>query len=234
MNVLIVLGHVCSRSFNAALAETAVSELERHGHSVRTEDLYAAEFEPRLGRGDFPSERGDEWFDVAREQARAFRGGRIGRKLQEQVELLKWADAVILQFPIWWYGPPAILKGWMDRVFLPGFAYGRDRSFDTGGLGGKKAMLSITVDVPPTAYEPDGRYGEMRTILWPLHLSLRYVGFDVLEPFVAYEVSASEERRATIIAEFRRRLAGMPEEAPMIFRPNSDYDEQLRLKSSRP
>jgi len=58
------------------------------------------------------------------------------------------------------------------------------------------------------------------------------VGFDVLEPFVAYEVSASEERRAAIAAELRRRLAGLSEEPAMVFRPNSDYNERLRLKSS--
>jgi len=232
MNVLIVLGHPCRRSFNAALAEAAVSELERHGHSARAEDLYAAEFEARLGRGDFPADRSDQWFDITREQARAFRRGEIGKDLQESVERLRWADTVILQFPIWWYGPPAVVKGWMDRVFLPGLAYGRDRSFDTGGLGGKKAMPSVTVDAPPSAYLSDGRFGKMEAILWPLHLSLRYVGFDVLQPFVAYEVSASDEQRAAIAAQFRHRLAGISDEPAMFFRPNSDYDEQLRLKSS--
>jgi len=232
MNVLIVLGHPCSRSFNAALAEAAVSELERHGHSARTEDLYAAEFEARLGRGDFPAERGDQWFDITREQARALRRGDIGKDLRESVERLRWAGLVILQFPVWWYGPPAVVKGWMDRVFLPGFAYGRDRSFDTDGLSGKKAMLSVTVDVPPSAYRADGRFGEMAAILWPLHLSLRYVGFDVLQPFVACEVSESEMRRSAIDSELRHRLAGIAEETPMLFRPNSDYDEQLRLKPS--
>ena len=230
MNVLIVLGHLCRGSFNAALAETAAAELNRLTHPVRTVDLYAAEFEPRLGRGDFASEKTEGWLDITREQARAFREGSIPSDVRENVELLRWADALILQFPIWWFGPPAIIKGWMDRVFLPGFAYGRGRSFDTGGFLGKRALLSVTADPPATAYACDGRFGVVDAILWPLHLTLRYVGFDVLPPFVAYDINASAEHRSAILLEFERRLAGIANDAPILSRPNADYDAQFRLK----
>jgi len=230
MNVLIVLGHLCHGSFNAALADTASSEFGRLMHPVRKVDLYAAEFEPRLGRGDFTAGVTGEWFDVAREQARALREGSIAKDVQENVELLRWAELVVLQFPIWWFGPPAIIKGWMDRVLLPGFAYGRGHSFDTGGLQGKKAMLSVTADPPSTAYAVDGRFGEMDGILWPLHLTLRYVGFDVLPPFVVYDVGASMEHRSTVLARFRHRVADIADDSPILFRPNSDFDAQFRLK----
>src|SRR5262249_37153 len=158
-------------------ARAAVAAFERQGHEARITDLYAEGFEARLDRGDMAGNAAEGHFNIGREQARAYRKGSLAPDIRAQIEPLPRAHLVILQFPLWWYGPPAILKGWMDRVFLPGFSYGRESWFETGGLAGKRAVLSLTSSVTEEPFLADGRFGELEVILWPMHLSLRYVGF---------------------------------------------------------
>jgi NAD(P)H dehydrogenase (quinone) len=230
MHALIVLAHPSPLSFNAALARAAAATFERNGHQARITDLYAAGFEARLGRGDMTGTAPDGYFNVGREQARAYRKGTLAADIAAQIALLRRADLVMLQFPFWWYGPPAILKGWMDRVFLPGFSYGRENWFETGGLSGKKAMLSMTTSVTSEPYLPDGRFGALDVVLWPMHLSLRYVGFDVLTPFMAYDVDRSEEERLAILARLETRLSGVEAEAPLFFHSLTDFGADHRLR----
>jgi NAD(P)H dehydrogenase (quinone) len=229
MHAFIILAHPSSLSFNAALARAAVATFGRDGHEAQITDLYASGFDARLDRGDMRGNAPDGYFNVAREQARAFRKRTLAPDIAAQIDMLRWADLVILQFPIWWYGPPAILKGWMDRVFLPGFAYGHDNWFETGGLAGKKAMLSMTSSVTADPYMPDGLFGALDVVLWPIHLSLRYVGFDVLQPFLAYNIERSDERLSTL-ARQERRLRGIQAETPMFFHPLSDFGPDQRLR----
>lgn len=113
------------------------------GHQVWVNDLYAEGFEARLDRDDMGGNAPEGYFNVGREQARAWRKGTLAADIAAQIEHLRWAELVILQFPLWWYGPPASLKGWMDRVFLPGCSYGRENWFETGGLAGKKRCSSL-------------------------------------------------------------------------------------------
>ena len=77
-------------------------------------------------------------------------GDNLGR-LQAAVErALDRADLLILQFPLWWFGPPAILKGWFERVFTRGFGYMPGRKYDTGLMRGKRAMVSVTTGTSAT------------------------------------------------------------------------------------
>jgi NAD(P)H dehydrogenase (quinone) len=97
---------------------------------------------------------------------------------------------LILQYPMWWHLPPAILKGWFDRVFIYGDVYTSKKRFENGRFVGKKAMLSVTVGTSEDTYAYNGRSGDIDLLLWPINFSLAYGGFSVLEPFVAYGVEA--------------------------------------------
>ena len=100
-------------------------------------------------------------------------------------EKLKAADLVILQFPLWWFGLPAMLKGWVDRVMTMGFAYGAGRRYDQGGLKGRRAMLALTTGGPEASYTERGINGPMERILFPIqHGMLYFCGLEVLPPFV--------------------------------------------------
>jgi NAD(P)H dehydrogenase (quinone) len=230
MNVLVVLGHPEPKSFNAALAVAAKKVYEAQGHAVRISDLYAQGFTPEITRADFKVPRDPDALRIIREQGNAWKTDGFADEIKREIDNIAWADLVIVQCPIWWFGLPAIVKGWMDRVFVPGFTYGRGKWYETGGLAGKRAMMSITFDAKEAAYTARGRYGDLDIMLWPIHTSLRFVGFDVLKPFVSDQVSESAEARVNSLAAFETRLKGLTGEMPLPFHTLDEFDENDMLK----
>jgi len=108
MNVLVLYAHPVETSFNAGLHRTIVERLKAAGHNVDDCDLYAENFDPRLTRAErlgYHDERGPD------------------DAVAGYVERLQRAEALVLSFPVWNYGYPAILKGFFDRVFLPGVSF---------------------------------------------------------------------------------------------------------------
>ncbi len=230
MNTLIVFAHPEPKSFNGALRDAATEALGRGGHAVRVADLYAQGFCSEAGRGDFASAKDPDYLAVMREQAHAWKTNGFAPDITRAIEDIRWAELVIVQCPMWWFGPPAIVKGWMDRVFVPGFTYGRGKWFESGGLAGKRALLSMTADGTNSSYAWRGRYGDLENLLWPVLLSLRFVGFDVMKPHFSPEVSKSDDQRKALIADYVRRLDALGGETPMFFHAEGDYDENDTLK----
>jgi NAD(P)H dehydrogenase (quinone) len=233
VNVLIVYAHPEPRSFNGALKDLAVATLRSAGHEVQVSDLYAMTFEPVVGPADFHGERADpEVLSIPREQTRAYEAGTLAPDIVAEQDKLRWAELVILQFPLWWFGMPAILKGWADRVFARGFAYVAGRKYGTGLLRGKLAMVSVTTGTSADTYAPDGIDGDILTVLWPIHNGLfRYTGFDVLEPFVAYMPGRiGPDERAAQLAAYRARLLALADTPRLFFHPAADYGPNERLK----
>lgn len=111
MRVLVVYAHPVPTSFCAAVHATAVEALRRAGHELRDLDLYAEGFAPVLSRA---------------ERERYMDTGRNEEGIEEQLAHLRWAEALIFIYPTWWYSLPAILKGWFDRVWVPGATFGID------------------------------------------------------------------------------------------------------------
>jgi len=124
---------------------------------------------------------------------------------------------MIWQFPLWWFGLPAVLKGWVDRVFAMGRTYGGGRIYETGVYRGKRAMLSLTTGGPEDAYQKGAFNGDIAAILRPIHRGmLQFVGFDVLEPQIVYgPVRLTDEERQQRLADYASRLRGIETEAPM-------------------
>lgn len=208
MKVLIVHAHPEPTSFNAALTAAASEALRSGGHTVTISDLYAEGFEPRAGRHDFQEEADPDRFHYQREQAHAATSRSFVPELaREQARLLD-ADLLILQFPLWWGAPPAILKGWFDRVLAYGIAYVDGRRFASGLLKGRRAMMSVTTGGTPERFRPEDAYGNIDQVLWPVkRLALEYMGYEVEPPFVAYaapRVGAAE--RAAYLEAWRHRV----------------------------
>lgn len=108
MNVLVVSAHPVAESYSNHLRDRVVAGLRGAGHDVRVTDLYAAGFEARLSL--------DEW--------RAHRVDAATKAtLASHADDLRWARGLVLVYPTWWSGPPAIVKGWIDRVWIEGVAY---------------------------------------------------------------------------------------------------------------
>ena len=138
MHVLLVYAHPEPASFNGALRDAIVGETVASGHSVDVSDLYAQGFDPVAGRGDFMHAADDALFHYQSEQTAAALSDGFVPDLAREQDRLRRADLLILQFPLWWGGPPAILKGWFDRVAAYGVAYADGTRFDTGLFRGRK------------------------------------------------------------------------------------------------
>jgi len=209
MRVFIVHAHHEPTSFNAAMMWTACDALTARGHHVAVSDLHAMNFDPVSDRRNFISTANPERLKQQDEEAFASRTNGYAPQLQAEMDKLAWCDLLIFQFPLWWLGPPAILKGWIDRVFAVGRSYGGGRWFDTGLHRGKRALCSLTVGGPKSMYQPGGHYAPVEQILYPLHHGLLgFTGFTVLEPFVVYGPNRmSSTQRKEQLAAYRARLA---------------------------
>jgi NAD(P)H dehydrogenase (quinone) len=173
---------------------------------------------------------------------RAHSGGTLSADIRAEQDKLRWADAVVLQFPIWWNGMPAILKGWFDRVFVKGFAYGvrhpdtgRIRRYGDGLLRGKRALVVVTAGAPEPSLGPRGVHGDIDQLLFPLtHSTLFYTGTSVLPPFVVAGADRmSADCCADVAERLRARLRELADATPIAFRAedSGDYDEDLVLRS---
>lgn len=232
MRVLIVHAHPDPLSFNAALTHAAVERFTADGHSVAVSDLYAMGWNPVLGEPDFAERLDPEHFRVAYEQTHAVAAGTQAPDVAAEQAKVTASDLVILQFPLWWFGVPAILKGWIDRVFARGYAYTTGRKYDTGMLAGRTALVSVTTGTSADTYAPDGIDGSLLDHLWPVHNGVfRYTGFEVVAPHVVHMPGQmTDEQRAEVIADWQARLRRLDREPRLFFHPSSDYDERERLR----
>jgi NAD(P)H dehydrogenase (quinone) len=190
MQAHIVLAHPEPNSYNAHLARTTCRALERAGWTTTLSDLYAMQFDPCERASHYSSRLDPGRFDVQAEQRHASERRAIPPPVADEIDRLDKADLLILQYPMWWHLPPAMLKGWLDRVLIYGEVYASKRRFENGRFVGKRAMLSLTVGTSEETYAFNGRSGDIDLLLWPVNFSLAYVGYTVLKPFVAYGVEA--------------------------------------------
>ena len=244
MKVLLVFAHPERRSLNGALRDIAVEELTALGHEVRVSDLYASDWKSEVDRADFPALPADERLIPVKASKYAFEGGTLTEDVKAEIDKLLWADVLILQFPLWWFSMPAILKGWVDRVFAYGFAYGvgehnekrwGDR-YGEGRLAGKRAMLLVTAGGWAEHYAPRGVNGPIDDLLFPInHGILYYPGYDVLPPFVVYRVDRFDEAAFKAVAtSLRERMRTLATTAPIPYRRQNGGDYLIPSMQLRP
>lgn len=236
MNVLIVYAHPEPKSLNGALKDFAVKRLQAAGHAVQVSDLYAMSWKATLDENDSLDGKAGDRFEPSLDSKRAYQNGRQREDIAREQEKLRWADTVILQFPLWWFSVPAILKGWVERVYAYGFAYGVGEHSDKhwgdrygeGSMAGKRAMLVVTTGGWESHYSPRGINGGIDDILFPIqHGILYYPGFDVLPPYVIYRTGKMDEARfAQACDALGERLDNLWRTAALPFRKQNggDYD----------
>ncbi|MGI4823029.1 MAG: NAD(P)H-dependent oxidoreductase [Janthinobacterium lividum] len=219
MNILLVFAHPEPQSFNGALLRTAITTLEAAGHYVQVSDLYAQSFEPVSDRHNFTTVYDAAYFKQQKEELYASTHQGFAAEVEAELQKLAWCDVMIWQFPLWWFGVPAVLKGWVDRVFAMGRAYGAGQFYENGVFRGKRALLSLTTGSgsPAEAYQPGGLQGDLLGILRPIHRGmLQFTGFTVLAPHVVYgPARLTDEERVAALATWAARLPGLATEAPL-------------------
>ncbi|MES2918360.1 MAG: NAD(P)H-dependent oxidoreductase [Pseudomonadota bacterium] len=229
MHVLIVHAHPEPQSFTASMCSTAVTELTQAGHTVEVSDLYAMGWNPVASADDFAGRKNPDYLVYALEQRHGYEHGGLAPDILAEVEKLKRADLVILNFPVYWFSVPAMLKGWIDRVLISGLCYGGLRFYDQGGLKGKKAALSFTLGGRPHMFGDGAIHGELDLMLRPLlRGTLAYTGLEVLPWFAGYHIPyLKPEARDAIMQDYRAWLAGLPTATPLEFVKMADFDEKL-------
>lgn len=232
MKYLIVYAHPDPRSLNGSLKDRAVQALRESGHEVRVSDLYAMRFKAVADAEDFPARDTGERLVYHRAQGEAYAAGSQSEDIREEQEKLLWADIVVLQFPLWWFSVPAIMKGWIDRVFGHGFVIGVPRPaggwlrYGEGRLSGRRAMLAITTGGREEQFSPRGINGEIRELLFHLnHGVFHYTSMTVLEPFVAYRTARLPTDAFDELAErYIARLKNAPTSTPLRYRSENGGD----------
>ena len=229
MKVLIVHAHPEPQSFTAALRDQAIATLQAQGHEVQVSDLYAMNWNPVASASDFTSRENPDYLVYALEQRLGVKSQSIAADIRQELDKLLWADLLILNFPIFWFSAPAMLKGWIDRVLVSGVCYGGKRFYDQGGLAGKKALVTVTLGGREHMFGEGAIHGPLEDMLRPiLRGTLAYVGFEVLEPFVAWHVPyISAEARQTFLHSYQQRLEGLADDQPLVFPKLAQFDEAL-------
>jgi NAD(P)H dehydrogenase (quinone) len=243
MKVLWVFAHPEPCSLSAALRDDGLRALRENGHQHLLSDLYAMRWKPVVDADDFEGHAPDERLVVGPASDRAYASGRLSADITAEQQKIAWSDTLVLQFPLWWYGMPAILKGWFDRVFVKGFAFGvtdpetgRPRRYGEGNLAGKRAMVVVTAGARAESLGPRGINGDLNDLLFPLqHGTLWYAGVSVLPPVLVHGADRlSDTEYACSTERLRERLLRMPTDEPLPFRHQNrgDYDRNMVLRSA--
>lgn len=151
MKISVILAHPDEGSFNHAVARTAVKELEGNGHKVFFHDLYKERFNPVLVSGEIPED------------------AVLSESIAEHCRQIAGADGIIIIHPDWWGQPPAILKGWVDRVIRPGVAYEFLEGDSGEGVpnGLLKAQTAIVFNTSNTEAEREIKvFGDPLETIW--------------------------------------------------------------------
>jgi NAD(P)H dehydrogenase (quinone) len=242
MKVLWVFAHPEPRSLNGALRDFGVKTLQAAGHEVRQSDLYAMRWKAVADGDDFTDTAPGERLVYAASSYQGFKDGTQTPDVAAEQAKLMWADAVIVQYPLWWFSTPAILKGWFDRILAAGWAYRvtdpnnpkRTLRFGDGNLKGKRAMLIVTTGASAASLGPRGVAGEMDDLLFPVNYGVFwYTGMSPLPAHVIHGANrVSPDEYARLEAGLAARLATLTTADPIPFRSQNggDYDDDLVLK----
>lgn len=195
MNILVISAHDDTKSYVAALHNSALGVLERAQHKVSVTDLYAQQFNPVASIVDFKTSSGTHANYMFEQQRSVNTGSGFSPDLQAEIDKVKVADIIIIHFPLWWGGPPAILKGWFERVLAMGFAWDSNNRYGKGLLKDKKVLLTVSVGDPKSYYSAEGMHrATVEQHLYSLtHSTLAFCGFNVFKPFIIDNVTAASQ-----------------------------------------
>ena len=140
MKNLIIYAHPNSASLNHFFKQTVLESLEESGQEVVVRDLYQINFNPVLSLNDMNGQR----------------IGQVADEVKNEQDFISWADRIVFVYPIWWTGMPAIMKGYIDRVFSYGFAYRYDQGVQKGLLTGKQTIIINSHGKSNAEYEAMG------------------------------------------------------------------------------
>lgn len=187
MKTLVVYAHPNASSFNSAVKNEVLEVLKAKGHETKVSDLYKQNFNPVLSFDDMSLNR----------------GGAVADEVKAEQDKIRWAELVIFVSPIWWTGFPAMLKGYVDRVFTYGFAYAVGESGIQPLLAGKQALIFNTHGMPEEAYKPSMYTSFSNTIDAGI---FKFSGFDVRHIYFPNIMQSTDEQRRGYLDSIKQEI----------------------------
>lgn len=191
------------------MKNVALEELSSQGHTVVVSDLYGQGFNAIAQKWDFVTTSGGHFNYMLEQKHAANLNMSFSPDIKAEIDKVMAADILLFVTPLWWLGPPAILKGWFDRVFAMGVTWDSAKIFETGLMRGKQVMLAASAGGPPEFFQSEGRYkGTINQLLHPWHQGIfAFCGFDIHEPFVVTNVlGTTTEELDRLLGELKFRL----------------------------
>lgn len=233
--------HPEPRSLNASLRRDGICFLQAAGHRVVESDLYAMDWDPVVRRENLDRRPIPGRLDVTGHGRAAQLAGRAASDVAREQAKVRAADAMVVQFPLWWYAMPAILKGWFDRVFVSGFAFGKDPAsgrrmrFEQGPFRGTRALAVVTLGDREASIGPRGKSGELSELLFGLlHGTFAYTGMSPLRPWALPSADFTDDGAGYAAARdsLLARLAELFDEPAIAYREQftGDYTDQWELQ----
>ena len=226
----VVHAHSESDSFVNAMKNVIVGQLREDGHHVTILDLYAKQFNPVASPEDFQARSKTDHLVYALEQRHGFESATLAPDILAELQPVLAADLLVFTFPIYWFGAPAILKGWFDRVMLSGVCYGGKRLYGRGGLTGKRSFVAMSLGGREHMFGPSGLHGElvMGMMRHFFQGTLGYIGASVMEPFVGYHVPyIGDPARVALLEDLREVVADLDHRAILPMPDLARFDEKL-------
>jgi len=190
MKHLVVYTHPNPESFCHAILDTVLGALAERGDEVVVSDLYQKNFSPVLASSDFI----------------AFGKGETPADILEEQKKIEWADNLIFIYPTWWFNRPAMLQGWIDRVFSHGFAFNEDENGFEALLSGKTSNIFVTYG----GREEDvvEAFGSIDAAVSSMTIgTLGLVGIDPVKPLYCFEVpTTTKEKRQGMLDQVAQTL----------------------------
>lgn len=201
-------------------------------HTVLTSDLYAQNFDPVLRESDLGQLAGTDG-NFAELLGEAYTAQQLPDDVRAEQRKVAEAELLVFQFPLWWYGMPAMLKGWLDRVLTAGFAHGDideqtglPLRYGDGGLSGRTALILVTAGDDARTLGPRGISGDLDALLFPLtHGALWYTGVASLPLHAIYDADEMSADTVEVeMARLRERLSQIGSERPQRYRRLQDNE----------
>jgi len=243
MNAHILIAHPEPKSLNHSLARSSQNIMEQQGFKTTISDLYGMGFDPAERADHYSQRSNDTHFFAQTEQRHGAETDTLPVQIQSEIDHLMASDLLVIHFPLWWFGPPAMLKGWMDRVFVYGQMYTSQRRYDRGACHGKHLIACVTDGAGEDSCAYNGREGDITLHLWPVLFPFRYLGFDIINPAVFYGVGgvasiegegAADNQATGIINSWENILASRDGRELWHYNSDDDFDETKRLKATAP
>jgi NAD(P)H dehydrogenase (quinone) len=189
MNRLIIIAHPKKDSFNYIIKDRLIKEFESRGDKVKVRDLYELNFNPILGI----------------DEIRYTKENKVCPDIAVEQSYIDWAEELIFIYPLWWNAFPAILKGYIDRVFTNGFAFRITKNGPVGMLKNKKVRLITSAGMDDESLKNSGVFEGLK-ITQDMGV-FEFCGMEVLDhSYITESTSLSEEEKENIIENLVEKI----------------------------